>query len=263
VAHRCGPTRADLDSASVTGANLAGVTLNDTNLSFADLANANLTGANLTRVNISQAYLDGAVWPPDTVVPEGWQRDSTSGRLASIPSGPDTVAGRPGWATKYLFPTERIVIAVHRHPIVIIASASQIVAGALVAAIVTSVAAPGSARIAGIVWALWAVLAAWQGWRIASWWSEHFVVTDRRMMLVRGLLFRRVDMLPLAKATDMEIHRTRFGRLLGYGDLIVGSAGERQALSRLGLVPDPERLFQEIAALIYARAGRNGGNPGP
>ena len=138
-------TGADLDSAILPSANLAGVTLTDAELSFADLTSANLTNANLTNANLSQVYLTEAVWPPDAAVPEGWQRDSHSGRLAGIP--PATVnlgelpSGIPsatvslgtGWLRKTLFPTERIVRVVRMHPIAVIAPATLILAGALFA----------------------------------------------------------------------------------------------------------------------------------
>jgi uncharacterized protein YjbI with pentapeptide repeats/membrane protein YdbS with pleckstrin-like domain len=257
-------TRADLDSANLTGANLAGVTLTDANLSFADLTSANLTSANLTRVNLSRVYLTDAVWPPDAAVPEGWQRDSDSGHLAGIPSpAPVSVGKLPGWVSEYLFPTERIVIAVRMHLIVVIAPVMLITAGTLVAGILTATAPPGSARFAGIVWALWAVLAAWQGWKIALWWRRYFVITDRRMMLVSGLLDRRVGLMPLAKVTGMRLNQTRLGRAFGYAEFIAESAGEKQALSRLGFVPHPGQLYQELLALIFPRtAGRDEGDPG-
>jgi hypothetical protein len=45
------------------------------------LPGANLTGANLAVTRFNGAILTGADWPPDVKVPDGWQRDTESGRL--------------------------------------------------------------------------------------------------------------------------------------------------------------------------------------
>ena len=69
--------RADLTGADLTGAMLAGATLNG-----ADLTDADLSGADLTRsTDFTGAKLDRAIWPRNAVVPEGWERDTDSGRL--------------------------------------------------------------------------------------------------------------------------------------------------------------------------------------
>jgi uncharacterized protein YjbI with pentapeptide repeats len=60
-----------LIDAHLTGADLTSAKLADADLSGADLSGANLTGADLTNTR----------WPPDAVVPEGWRRDTGSGRL--------------------------------------------------------------------------------------------------------------------------------------------------------------------------------------
>jgi Pentapeptide repeats (8 copies) len=43
---------------------------------------ANLTGANLRSARLAGANLTGAAWPHGLTVPEGWQRNPDSGRLA-------------------------------------------------------------------------------------------------------------------------------------------------------------------------------------
>jgi uncharacterized protein YjbI with pentapeptide repeats len=256
-------TRADLDSANLTGANLAEVTFTGANLIFADLTSANLASANLTGADLSRAYLTNALWPPDAAVPEGWQRDPGSGRLAEIPSAIVKVAGLPGWVRQYLFPAERIVMAVRQHPILLFFPVTLILAGALFAGFVTNAALPGNATSAQIVWPLWIVLAAWQGWRIAKWWRAYFVVTDRRMMLITALVNKKIDMIPFAKITDISFSQSRLGRALGYADFFVESAGQEQALSRVQFVPHPAQLYLEIVALLFPRtAGQDEGEPG-
>jgi uncharacterized protein YjbI with pentapeptide repeats len=89
-------TGATLTGATLTGANLDGATLdnvdfiratlNGATFPGADLSGANLTGANLTGADLRGAILGGAnfnnaEWSSDVPPPEGWIRDSASGRL--------------------------------------------------------------------------------------------------------------------------------------------------------------------------------------
>ena len=79
-------TEARLAGAFLGGADLTGAVLYRANLEGASLVGACLSGANLTEAcladaNLEGARLDGALWPQDSAVPEGWERDTGSGRL--------------------------------------------------------------------------------------------------------------------------------------------------------------------------------------
>jgi len=54
-------------------------------------------------------------------------------------------------------------------------------------------------------------------------------------------------MMPLAKVTDMSFQRPPMGRLLGYGEFIVESAGQNQALRIVDHLPYPEQLYSRSA----------------
>jgi hypothetical protein len=87
-------TGANLSRATLTRADLTGATLDRADLTGADLIGADLTGADLTgadlsRADLTGADLTGALMEPDAVIPEGWQRDTDSGRLKRA----DTSAG--------------------------------------------------------------------------------------------------------------------------------------------------------------------------
>ena len=74
------------------GAYLVGAVLTDADLTQAHLAGANLTDTTLNREALVGADLTGAFMLSDAGVPEGWQRDTDSGRLkrADISSGGTT-----------------------------------------------------------------------------------------------------------------------------------------------------------------------------
>jgi uncharacterized membrane protein YdbT with pleckstrin-like domain len=152
------------------------------------------------------------------------------------------------------------------HPIAVFGPAMVILAGAVAAGFLTeSAAQSGSVKGTPIIWVLWGVLAVWQGWKIATWWRRYFVVTENRLMLITSLFDTDVGMMPLAKVTDMRLHRTTLGHALGYAEFIVESAGQEQALSRINFVPYPARMYQEILSLIFRPKpqGGNGGDLGP
>jgi uncharacterized protein YjbI with pentapeptide repeats len=78
--------RANLPGANLTGANLTSADFTDAGVTGADLSGAGLFDADLvdvdlTGANLRGADLRGACWPPDAVIPAGWQRDADSGRL--------------------------------------------------------------------------------------------------------------------------------------------------------------------------------------
>jgi uncharacterized membrane protein YdbT with pleckstrin-like domain len=93
----------------------------------------------------------------------------------------------------------------------------------------------------------------WLLWRVARWYVDRFIVSDRRIMLVNGIIARKVAMMPLAKLTDMSYKRSTIGVLLGYGTFVLESAGQDQALSRIDYVPRPNELFREISELLFGK----------
>lgn len=71
---------------------------------------------------------------------------------------------------------------------------------------------------AGMVWAA-ALLSAW---------SSLFVLTDRRVLIRAGTIYRVVLDLPFAEVDGVSVRQDLMGRLLGYGTLVVdGRDGSR------------------------------------
>jgi len=168
----------------------------------------------------------------------------------------------PRAVCKYLMPNERVVSTVRMHPAAIITSVLLILGGAILAGLVTG-AAHGNRGLVLVIWLLWGVLFVRQGWKVAIWWRRYFVVTENRLMLVTSLLFTNVEMMPLAKVTDLRLRESIFGRMLGYGEFIIESAGPEQALRRIRFVPYPEQIYQDILCLTFPDKPAAGGPQGP
>ena len=163
----------------------------------------------------------------------------------------DTV---PAAVNKYLLPHERQVITVRFHPAVLIRPVAETLGGLAVAGLVTTVAHSNGTVIMGI-WVLWALLAIRLAVKIWQWLDDYFVVTSQRLVLATGIVTRKVNMMPLTKVTDMSFQRSTMGRLLGYGEFIVESAGQDQALRRVDHLPYPEQLYLEVCGLIFKDQG--------
>jgi membrane protein YdbS with pleckstrin-like domain len=162
---------------------------------------------------------------------------------------PTSGAKTPVAINKYLLPREVQVATVRQHPAVLISPSAQALGGLLVAGIVTTSLVHG--LLATIIWAAWLVLFLRLIWKAINWSVDYFVVTSERLLLTTGFLTRKVNMMPLTKVTDMSFRRTFPGRLLGYGEFIVESAGQDQALRNVEFIPYPEQLYLLICGMLF------------
>src|SRR5580704_6329406 len=150
---------------------------------------------------------------------------------------------------RYLLPREVQVATVRQHPAVLISPSAQALGGLLIAGLATATIVHGV--LAGIIWVAWGVLLLRLIWKVFNWSVDYFVVTTERLLLTTGFLTRRVAMMPLTKVTDMSFKRTFPGRLLGYGEFIVESAGQDQALRNVEYIPYPEQLYLLICGMLF------------
>ena len=88
------------------------------------------------------------------------------------------------------------------------------------------------------------------------WWIERIVITDKRVMLAQGFIVHKIAMMPLTKVTDLTFERSLRGRILGYGTLIVESAGQIQALNRIDYIPRPEEVYEALSELVFGEKGK-------
>jgi hypothetical protein len=160
--------------------------------------------------------------------------------------------------SKYLLPTERVAISIRRHWAYLAADTLQAIVllaiGVLLARILSGVDFAGTV----LIWFCVLVFARW-AWKLADWFNETLVVTDKRLLLLTGIFYRNVAIMPLVKVTDLTYHRSASGMTFGYGKFVVESAGQDQALSTIDFVPHPDRLYQQISDLLF---GGDKGAPG-
>ena len=157
----------------------------------------------------------------------------------------------PASVNKYLLPHERQVISVHQHPAVLIRPVFEVLVGLAIAGWVSNAVAHGNDAVLLVIWILWVLLLLRLCFKVLDWKENYFIITSQRLLLTQGFATRKVNMMPLAKVTDMTFERSVLGQLLGYGKFIVESAGQDQALRDIDLLPYPEQLYLEVCALIF------------
>lgn len=101
------------------------------------------------------------------------------------------------------------------------------------------------------LWWVWFGLIGRLVWRVFEWRNEWFVATDKRLLLTYGLFTHKVAMMPLGKVTDLNYGRSVSGRMLGYGDFTLESAGQDQALRKINWLPSPDETYRRICDIIF------------
>jgi uncharacterized membrane protein YdbT with pleckstrin-like domain len=115
----------------------------------------------------------------------------------------------------------------------------------------------GDAATAG-AWVYLALVIAWLVWlgaRLARWATTHFVVTSDRIVFRTGVLSKHGRDIPLERVNDITSNQTLFERMLGSGDLLIESAGER-GQQTFSDIPHPDHVQQEIYRQMEGNATR-------
>lgn len=151
----------------------------------------------------------------------------------------------------YLLGTERRVIRVRRHWANLLWDIFEATALVAVLIMVSYLASATAVVVQNVLWYLGLVIILRFAYQVLDWWCEQIVVTDKRIMITIGVFTTRVAMMPISKMTDITYERTVLGRSLGYGTLVVESAGQIQALNRIEYLPRPEAMFDAVSELVF------------
>ncbi len=144
---------------------------------------------------------------------------------------------------KLLNENEEVVVDVRPHWIVL-AGPSLALLASIAAAIWTSASTDNEVfRLA--VLALVLVVLAWFVVRFAKWVTTNLVITSDRLIVRSGVIAKRGREIPLERINDITVTQSVVNRILGSGDLVVESAGER-GQEAFPECPDPTRVQNEI-----------------
>ncbi len=138
-----------------------------------------------------------------------------------------------GYPDNVLADDERVVL--HRHP-----HWKRLVGPLLTLLLATALASFTAAYVQSLDWSattklvvcaailvVWLVVIGWLAvWPFLTWWTTHFVITDRRVMFRHGLLTRAGIDIPLARINSVEFRHGLLDRLVRTGTLIIESASQ-------------------------------------
>ena len=165
----------------------------------------------------------------------------------------------------YLLPQERLVAEVRWHPVWLLRPALIFVVALLVISMIVRVV-PANSGASDAFGYIVLVPLGYFLWKLLDWWNERLVVSDRRLLMITGLLTRKVAVMPMRKVTDLTFETPFIGRMFakwGWGTFIFESAGQDQALHRVPFVPRPEVLYHQLSDEIFGEFGISGRKPRP
>jgi membrane protein YdbS with pleckstrin-like domain len=153
---------------------------------------------------------------------------------------------------RYLFPTERYRGEWKRHWIhlstpLLIGIAATFVLGYLSGFL----AGQDVGALTTVAVILWFGVMGWVAWKVADWYYDRFILTNKRVMVVNGIITRQVAMMPLLRVTDMKYEQSPLGRTLNYGTFVLESAGQEQALREVKHLPNPNELYLRVVEEMY------------
>ncbi|MGH8905888.1 MAG: PH domain-containing protein [Egibacteraceae bacterium] len=150
--------------------------------------------------------------------------------------------------SRYLIAAEQLQLETRRHYTLLLRPGLWALGGIAVASLLSLVL--GSSGFSALVWGLIAgPFLLHLAWKAIGWAVDQIVVTDRRIFEVSGILSRKVAMMPLNRITDLTYNQSLLGRMLGYGELILESAGQDQALNKITHLSHPDDIYRLVTRL--------------
>jgi uncharacterized membrane protein YdbT with pleckstrin-like domain len=152
---------------------------------------------------------------------------------------------------EYLLDTERRVIRIRRHWAVLLWDTFEAAALLAICVLVSYLLPPALYIGQNILWYVALLVVLRFAYVVMEWWVERLVVTDKRFVMTTGVFTTKVLMMPISKVTDLSYVRTATGRMMGYGTMVVESAGQIQALNKIDYLPRPEEFYDTISELVF------------
>ena len=163
---------------------------------------------------------------------------------------------------KLLNDGEDVVLDIHPHWWFFARQTSTFVVVVVLAVVVGRPVDVGAVRVALVLLVLAAAL--WWVFRYLKWATTNFVVTTDRLIFRTGVLAKHGREIPLDRMNDISFHQSIFERLIGAGDLMIESAGERgqetfNAVRKPSIVQN--MIYSEIERSRNRDADRAAGRP--
>ncbi|WP_392425093.1 PH domain-containing protein [Barrientosiimonas humi] len=168
----------------------------------------------------------------------------------------------------YLLPGEQMRVAMQEHWAAKVEPVVTALVGFVAVLLISAWLPARLGVLSDVSWWLWFALLARAAWSLIEWHVSWFIATNKRLLLLYGVVTKKVAMMPLSKVTDMSYSRSVPARLLGFGTFTLESAGQEQALHEITYVREPDETYRTICQEIFgspdpADAWPDGGTNGP
>ncbi len=151
-----------------------------------------------------------------------------------------------GYIQRLLARHENIVFATRQHWIVLLGA--LIVNGLLIAAIMAAaIVLSTMLQFAQALFLLALILIPLIRlvMRVVRWWNKQYIITNRRVIQVEGVINKHVIDSSLEKVNDVVLVQSVWGRLLDYGDVEILTASD-MGMNRLDRLGSPVRFKTEM-----------------
>jgi uncharacterized membrane protein YdbT with pleckstrin-like domain len=155
-----------------------------------------------------------------------------------------------GFPRDLLADHEEIVFDLKPHWVAVVPSVLWTVVAIAIVVAATILSAGTAVLIAlGVAVLLWLFLAVPP---FVTWQFTHFVLTTDRLITRSGVFAKHSKEIPLERINDVAFSQSVLDRILGAGDLLIESAGER-GQGRISNVRSPER----VQLMIFEESEKN------
>jgi uncharacterized membrane protein YdbT with pleckstrin-like domain len=154
-----------------------------------------------------------------------------------------------GYVEGLLGANEQMVVKTRQHWLVLASSFLSNLAFALIIIIVSALATIFGGVVLGplpLLLLLLLILPVLAFLRVfLEWWNEEYIVTNRRVIQVEGVVNKHVIDSSLEKVNDVVLDQSYLGRLLNYGNVEILTASEI-GVNKLHRIGDPVKFKTEM-----------------
>jgi uncharacterized membrane protein YdbT with pleckstrin-like domain len=135
-----------------------------------------------------------------------------------------------GYVESLLGEREKIILIAHQHWFILIRAIVLEIIIILILIALTIIAGAYLSEFALLIGAVGTILLllplSTMIRDILDWTNRQFIVTNRRVIQISGILNKNVTDSSLVKVTDVKLEQSAFGRLFNYGDIEILTASE-------------------------------------
>jgi hypothetical protein len=118
-------------------------------------------------------------------------------------------------------------------------------------------------RVVWIPWGLALLLAGHGASKALTAHMDRLVITNRRVLRLRGVLSQHMATMPLSRILDITVEKPVIGRVFGYGHFVFESFGRDEGFRSIRFVGRPDERDRTIQRVVQGGAASRAPHYGP